>query len=70
MRTEESKRDDSGLFRTYSDFYSPFNRQLSLARMPSALQELKCYSAQAPSIRNTSGTPSNKEVLHHFTKIL
>ena len=62
MRLEESKRDDPGFYRKPSDFLSPFDRQLSLTRMPSALQELQCYSAQAPTIRDTAQTPTQREV--------
>jgi len=30
--------------------------------MPSALQELPCYSQKAPSIRTSDATPTHKEV--------
>eukprot|EP00347_Sterkiella_histriomuscorum_P003130 403365476 len=67
---EESKGNYPGLHRGPSDFSSPFERLPSLYRMPSALQEMPCYSAKAPSIRLSNETPSQREAVRGLKQIV
>ena len=50
-------RKNSDFSMARADISNPFERMPSLYRMPSALQELPCYSDRARSIRASSASP-------------
>jgi hypothetical protein len=62
MKRDDSKRLEPQYTRVQSEFPFPYEKLPSLNKGPSAIEELPCYDAKAPSIRRTLETPSHKQV--------